>query len=181
MRYAYRTEEIEIPGFTFRVEWCADDDHGAPWDEDDCHGGVVKRRYRSDKKPGERRMGGRHNHHDYYYDWQGTMQRAIKDGWSTREMRDNPLRPDGKPWTRGQIAEAAVQKDFERLSGWLADDWHYCGIVVTLCVWNDDEWEETGVHHSLWGLESDADDYHQEVIRDLVRQCLCEYGESVST
>jgi hypothetical protein len=63
-------------------------------------------------------------------------------------------------------AAAAAMADFERLRGWCNDEWHWCGVVVTL--------NTGGTEHeaSLWGIESDADDYIEEVISDLMHQCL---------
>jgi hypothetical protein len=59
--------------------------------------------------------------------------------------------------------------DFERLRRWCADDWHYCGIVVTLL---DTDGEPDSVDASLWGIESDSPDHHDEVIGDLIAECL---------
>jgi hypothetical protein len=59
--------------------------------------------------------------------------------------------------------------DYERLRQFCTDQWHYCGIVVTLLDADD---EPDSVNASLWGIESDCTDYHEEVINELIQECL---------
>jgi hypothetical protein len=54
----------------------------------------------------------------------------------------------------------AVLADFNRLQAWLAGDWCYVGVIVTP---DDGEGEPA----SLWGIESDCDDYLQDVAHEL--------------
>lgn len=64
-------------------------------------------------------------------------------------------------------AAAAARSDFDRLRGWCNDSWHYVGVVVT-CSRNGVELGSA----SLWGIESDARDYLQEVAHDLRDEAL---------
>jgi hypothetical protein len=71
--------------------------------------------------------------------------------------------------TERQYAAGAALANFKRLKDWCDDRWHYVGCVVTLL---DDDDEETGETESLWGIESDCDDYLQETARELADQIL---------
>ncbi len=64
---------------------------------------------------------------------------ARRDGWGG----DNP-----------------VQRDFDYLRRFLSGDWEYVGVIVTD--------PETGESASLWGIESDAREYIDEVSRELI-------------
>jgi hypothetical protein len=72
-------------------------------------------------------------------------------------------------FTNGTDAAEAVRRDFEYLRRWCADQWHYCGIIVTrVCVCCGGKGEFS---HSLWGIEDDGWDsveYHATVIQDLI-------------
>jgi hypothetical protein len=146
-----------VEGKTYLVQWEYDHHCGCPWDECDGHGPVSEWETRA-KKPGEwvltKSMGA-----SRFYDFQAAMKLAKKDRWNTKPYT----------WaTKGQQAEAAVRADFEFLRRWCNDQWFYCGIVVTLL---DDDEEKTDVSHSLWGIESDAQDYIETVINDLIDEC----------
>ncbi len=140
--------------FTASIE--ADDSQDAPWEREDGHGPVRVVRVRGGlahagvKRPGERLL-----HSDgwtcWLYDWQAACKIARRDGWNAAPY-DAP----------GRI-ERAVSADFERMRGWLADDWHYVGVIVSA---DDGESER----ESLWGIESDADDYLQEVAHELAER-----------
>ena len=155
MTDVYDTEARVAHGHDWSVEWVYDTDHGAPWDEEDGHGPVTDWTSR-DKHPGELILntdrGSRR-----YYDFASAVKQARAEGWNTK--------PYNWP-TKGAQAAAAALADFERMRGWANDDWHYCGIVVKL--------DGTDFEASLWGIESDCDDYHEEVIEDLMQQCLHE-------
>ena len=151
---AYHTETIEHAGMSFRVEHHHDSDHGEPWKEADFYG-VVSDWTTRPKKPSECILATDGPHHRYYEIAESTAL-ALRDSWG-----------DGKPTstrTKRQIAAAAVQKAFERLRDWCNDEWHWCGVVVTLL---DTDGNKTSRTQSLWGIESDADEYLKEVAIEL--------------
>lgn len=158
MTDAYRTETRSHGTMHFRVEWVHDSDHGAPWDEE-CGHGDVSDWTTLDKRPGEmtlssdRRM-------KRFYDFAGAVKLARRDGWNTAPFE----------WpSKGARAHAAALADFKYLQAWCNDQWHYCGIVVTLL---DADGEPDSVDASLWGIESECDDYHEEVIGELITECM---------
>jgi hypothetical protein len=133
--------------FTARLE--ADDSSDAPWDNSDCTG-IVRTvrvygglRYKGVKRPGERVL-----HSDgrtyWLYDWQATCKKA-RDVWGCKDVH------------------AQVTADFKRLQGWLQDDWHYAGMIVSA---DDGETEP----ESLWGIESDSGDFLTETAHELAAQ-----------
>lgn len=151
---AYETQTIERNGNTYKAEWFYDTDHGTPWEESDGHG-VVSEWTTRNKLPGEFVLS-EDRHGKRFYDFAATMKIAKRDGWGVA----------GKTFSsKGEQAQAAVMADFELLRGWCNDDWYWCGIIVTLL---DDDGEETDITESLWGIESNSDEYHQEVIADLI-------------
>jgi hypothetical protein len=156
----YETQTITRNGTTLVVEYHYDDDSGKPWKDSDGHG-VVSEWTRRDKKPGERVL---HENRGarLYYDVQQTMAIALRDGWGVA----------GQTFaTKRQQAAAAVEVDFQYLRRWCQGDWFYIGIVVRT---EDDE-----VSHSLWGIESDATEYHKEIVEELAAQCLRQIAGSV--
>jgi len=60
----------------------------------------------------------------------------------------------------------AALADFDRLRRWCNDDWSYVGVIVApVCPCCDEaKWDDA---QSLWGIESDAGEYLQEVAREL--------------
>ena len=61
-------------------------------------------------------------------------------------------------------------------AAWCNDQWHYCGIVVTLL---DADGEPDSIKASLWGIESDGDDYHEEAIGELIFECMHEITATI--
>jgi len=160
MRDAYKTDTVENHGKTYRVQWVYDHDQGPPWEEYDGHGIVTDWTSRA-KKPGEMVLS-EDRGSKRFYDFQASIERAKAEGWNTSPY-DWP--------TKGAQAHAAVMADYEYLRRWCNDQWHYCGIIVTLL---DDDGEETDISSSLWGVEDDgygSDGYHSTVIRDLIGEC----------
>lgn len=163
-------DTFEHRGRTFRVDFAPDEDMGPPWKEHDGHGEVSDWRRSSwcgyaDKAPGERplyRDGGA----VLFYDWAGTIAKAKREGWGMSERDPLPAErlPDGRRPTAGQIAERAVEEDFQRLKAWCEDRWSWIGILVREV---DEDGEPVGELASLWGVESDAGEYLAEVARDL--------------
>jgi len=75
----------------------------------------------------------------------------------------------GAPWDNEDGHGPVSDWDSDRLRQFCTDQWHYCGIVVTLL---DADGEPDSVDASLWGIESDCTDYHEEVINELIQECL---------
>ena len=155
------TETITHAGLQFHVELPADNDHGAPWVEEDGHGPVREgsRGYHGPvKRPGEWVLsGGGRNERTYLYDMRAAVALARADGWGSRTA------PEGA--TAGQIAAAAAREDFENLRRFCAGQWEYIGVVVTEIRPDGTE----GENASLWGIE-DEGDYWREVARELAEE-----------
>lgn len=147
-------------GMTFCLTLETEDFHRRkPWIEDDGHGPVSDWRRtdylsRPTKAPGERILF-RDGRSFRTYDFAEAVRIARRDGWDA---------PPYKTGTKGQQAARAAEADFNRLRQWCEGQWWYVGVVVELL---DDEGEPTGETASLWGIESDADNYIAEVGQDL--------------
>jgi hypothetical protein len=100
-----------------------------------------------------------------FYDFQEAVKIARRDGWGFPGMTEEAR----ATMKRGEIAQRAAMADFERLRAWCNDQWHYVGCVVTLL---DEDDEETDEAESLWGIESDADEYLQETALELADEIL---------
>lgn len=72
------------------------------------------------------------------------------------------------PWVRDEFET----EDSERSQRWKQDLWEYVGIIVT---------HSSGTQASLWGIESDCEEYIQETIQDLmIEACpLTRFGREV--
>lgn len=70
--------------------------------------------------------------------------------------------------TARQYAAAAALADFDRLRRWCDNQWHYVGVIVESL----DEDEDVIDSASIWGIESDAGDYLDEVAQDLAAELL---------
>ena len=161
MSDAYRTETRESGTLSLRVEWFYDSDSDAPWDNEDGHGPVSDWEPRS-KKPGEMILNSDRGSHRFY-DFAEAVKIAKRDGWNTA--------PYNWP-SEGARAHAAAMADYERLRQWCTDQWHYCGIVVTLL---DADGDPDSVDASLWGIEDGlpgSSQYHEDVIQDLIAECV---------
>ena len=161
MSDVYERETINHRGRLIRVERCYDTISGPPWQERDGHG-IVSGWVTRDKRPGELILSNDGKAHRYY-DWEGTMARARKEGWGcgiddfmrlTCKLRRCP--------TRKQVIEDAVRRDFNYLHGWCNDEWHWMGILV--------EDEETGVTCSMYSICSTDEAYIKEVTDDLCEE-----------
>lgn len=182
MTMMYEMEPIKARGLTFSVTIHADDDNEAPWSREDGHGPVRVSRRESyfvrygvgDKRPGERALATDRGR-AFLYDWQGAMKQARAEGWglAPEELAKMTARIGREP-TRGEVCEAAVRADFNRLRGWLHDEWYYCGVVVTLRDVDGDDVD--GETESLWGIESDAGDYLAEVASELAEELASRIG-----
>lgn len=153
MRIPDDAEEFEHGGYRF-IRWTErDSDLREPWIEHDGHGDVVEIvNYPGErvlKRPGERVLH-RNGRTVWLYDWQDAARKARKD-WGATDI------------------QAAVQADFDRMRGWLNDDWWWVGVCVQQL---DKDGCPTGEVESLWGIESDSPDYHKEVSEELADQLL---------
>ena len=165
MTDAYRTETRESGTMSFRIEWVYDHDSDAPWDREDGHGPVSDWEHRS-KRPGEMILNSNRGSHRFY-DFAEAVKLARKDGWNTAPY-DWP--------SKGAQAHAAALADFDYLRRFCNDQWHYCGIVVTLL---DADGDPDSVDASLWGIESEGDDYHEEAIGELIAECLSQITATI--
>jgi hypothetical protein len=148
------------------VEWCLDTEAGHPWAESGGHGDVED--FPAGNVPsGWTEIGDHGRSSVWAYNTCGAMTKAIKDGWGIdaddlaywRKRTGNPKL--GK-------AYAAVLADREFLRRYLAQDWYYIGITVTV---HDADGNACGSSSSLWGIEYDPhsdDGYIRETLGDLV-------------
>lgn len=159
MYITYDWQEFTHEGRAFRARLEVDQDMVAPWDNECGHGDVSEWTTRS-KAPGELVLAesGRLKR---YYDFAGAVAIAKRDGWNAA-----PYYPPGEE-TKGQRAHKAAMADFKRLRDWCRDEWHYVGVVVEPL---DDEGEPTGEAASLWGIESDCNEYQAEVAIELAQE-----------
>jgi len=162
MSAPYKTETREIDGKEYRIDFFQDEDMGPPWKEHDGHGPVTDWTTR-DKHPGElilnKDSGSRR-----YYNFAEACKIALRDGWDSK-----PYNTDGSQTPRQQAAKAALA-DFERLLAWCIDAWHWCGVVVTERRTDSDGYSYDGPSESLWGIESDAGEYFETVIGELIAE-----------
>lgn len=135
---AFKTETEQYQGHEITIEWHYDQDCEPPWEHEDGHGEIRISRY-NDKRPGERELWSDRGSY-WFYDWQGAIKLAKKDGWDA---------PPYKTGTKGQQAERAVQADYDYLRRYCRDDWWWCGYVLKI--------DGTEID-SLWGIDSDSMD-----------------------
>ena len=146
---------FEHEGKRFRVYHEHDTDSGPPWENSDGHG-PVRSSHGADKRACERLLA-KNQHTHWYYNWQDACKQARKDGWNA------------PPYDAPNRIERAVQADFDFLRGWLTDDWHYVGVCVAM-VNDDDEDITEKYENALWGIESNAGEYLDEVAHELAGQ-----------
>ncbi len=165
----YDGDIVERGGHRFRINYPQDTDHEAPWEDGDGRG-IVSDITSRDKRPGERVLFKDHHHNKRYFDWAGTIAKAKEEGWGLGEKKLAALEAKlGKPPTRGQIIETAVQSEFDHFRTWLNDDWYYVGIVVTLLSQDGEgrysdteEYTPNDYGHAVWGFESNDPDLYME-------------------
>ncbi len=152
-------ETIEHNGDKFTVQIFPDYNHGAPWEEEDGHGPVSDWTTRN-KTPGELILV-QDGPHKKFYDFQEACKIARRDGWDS-----SPLNT-GQETKRQQAAKAA-RANFEHLRRYAEGQWNYVGVIVEkICPCCNTPSGET---QSLWGIESFADDYLDEVAQELVEE-----------
>lgn len=132
----------------------------APWENSDGYG-IVSDWVKRGKRSGELIL----NSEKWafrYYDFAGTIKLAACDGWGLAPSKLKKLTEQkGRIPTPREIVVEAVMSDYERLRAWYNDEWHYIGVNVTA---------PDGETESVWGIESDADDYIQDVAQELAQQ-----------
>jgi hypothetical protein len=160
----YDNDTFEHRGRKFTVTFPQDEHAEAPWEACEGHGPVSDWTTRS-KRAGEREL-----HSDgrsyRYYDFAEAVRIAKRDKWDAE--------PFGQG-TAGERATRAVEADFERLRHWCLDFWCYVGVVVTYTDANGDECSE-----SLWGIESDCQDYLEEVAHELAEQISSQLDDAMA-
>ena len=175
---AIDTFEFEHGGAWFRASIFADEHMGSPWEEHDGHGYVSDWRQRNymgyvPTDPGERVLYTDRHGAGLVYDWQSTMNVAKRDGWMSAK--------DAKAFDsyaaacaaigKGNVAARAVECDFNRMRRFCEGDWHWIGVeVCPLCPECGEPIEDQSA--SLWGIESDAGDYLEEVAVELAGECV---------
>ena len=157
---------FEAHGMAFYVTVERDEHMGAPWKESDGHGIVsdTKRHpfgmgTKPPKRGGERILFWENGAYQTY-DIEATTKLAKKDGWglTEAELKHLAVKLGHKP-TRKEIVREAVERDFRYCRSWCNDEWHW--VVVTV------EAVDFYVCDSIGGIESNDDDYIDEVARDL--------------
>jgi hypothetical protein len=156
-------------GLSFAVELQPDDSGDMPWERADGHGPVRHVRYYQrdlvQKAPGERILSCSNGGGTWLYDWAAAMKQAATEGWGVSlESRATLTKVLGREPTAGEVLADAVGQDFEFLRGFIAGNWSYIGVVVTLL---DVDSEPTGETESLWGVESNSDAYIDETASEL--------------
>lgn len=166
MRQARDTAAMDHKGIAFQVSTHHDDDHGPPWEDDDGRGIVTDWLYYPDD-PNLRKLGREQRDGTArYFDIAATRAKAAADGWGLNDEERAQLPPDA---TADQILDAVVEGEFRFLDGWCSDDWEYIGVVVTEPI--------TGASAALWGIESCAGAYLQEVAREQADAVIAELAD----
>jgi len=138
--------QIGAQVFNFSVVIEKDDDHGAPWVEEDGHGPVSEWTTRA-KQAGELVLNDDKRGHRRYYDFAEACKKALAEGWD-----DTPSKIEGEPETKRQQAARAARADFEHLQAWCNEEWYYTFITVTLL---DRDGNPTTHTDSIGGTDND--------------------------
>lgn len=121
-----QTHTLQRSGYTARISVFHDEYMGEPWKEHDGHG-IVSEWTRRDKTPGELVLNS-DLHSKRFYDYQGTLEIARRDGWGLDDEDKAKLAAKLKREpTKGEIVAEAVRRDFEHLRAWCNDEWHWLG------------------------------------------------------
>ena len=120
-----------------------------------------------------------------YADWEENSNEILSDDlytWnSDREYRYFLPFCGGEDAPGGDLAEEEwakyAKQDSDRVERYNRQDWYYMGIAVTLDLGicpNCRQRQE--IVHSLWGIESDCEEYQEEVFKELAAECLAQAG-----
>lgn len=198
------TVELEHDGFALSLSIEHDDTARQPWRDEDGHGPVTDWE-RRDKRPGELVLC--HDHDSYlFYDFAEACRIALRDGWGflpwdlkTEEI-DGDWRAMAGPFVSGvhsdinaairevyaahratfpsarAYAAGAARADFDRLKAFCDDEWTYIGVVVTA--------SRNGVElgrDSLWGIESDCEEFILDCASDVAAQAVSAAREALAS
>lgn len=165
-------DTFDHDGHTFQVSFPWDDCRDLPWEREDGHGPVSDwrragwRGYAS-KAPGERLLCWDHGS-GRFYDFAEACRIALRDGWGFGGKSASDWMASGM--SAQQVAAKAAEEDFNRLRRFCNGDWGYCGCVVSLLNADGSPMAES----SLWGIETDAEEYLEEVAHELAGELLAE-------
>ena len=151
----------EKGGFEVTASVQRDNDMGPPWKEHDGHGVVSDWRPKNSKRPGERIMC-EDRGSCRFYDWAASIKIAKRDGW------------DAEPYgvgTKGERAVRAVQRDFESMKSWCENEWHWCGVVLSVSKGNVEILDHAA---SLWGIECNHPNGNNNHLMDVANELLDE-------
>ncbi len=197
--YDGETIDFDHNGNSYTATIESDDHAGAPWEEHDGHGGVSDWTTR-DKLPGElvlSEYGPSKRFYDFagacriarrdgwgYLPEPVRVERRAGGGFTGAALptyrsgefstvSDCPNlayselhRMHKDSMTPRQYAAGAALRDFEHLKAWCDGEWFWCGVVVR----RKDDCERCGQSESLWGVESNAGAYLEDVARELAEQ-----------
>ncbi len=140
------TITTKVGKLTVTAEIVYDEDMGPPWKEHDGHGPVSDWERRK-KRPGERILSGSRFDSRRLYDVEEATKIAKRDGWDSKPY---------KTGTEGQQAARAVEADFQRMRAWCNDEWTWVGVRLSVSKGGIVLDEHAA---SLWGIESDSNDF----------------------
>lgn len=181
MNYRHnKTRTIQMVGYEFDVYMEPDHDFGPPYENSDCHGPVrtsststYQSSYCPMKRPGERLLYASRNYF-VLYDFQEAC-RIARTVWGCK--------------TRREAAEAA-QQDFDFLKAYYDDEWGYHTIEVRMRMADADEDEDEDdmpplAEENIGGVEywhfcAEKNSHIDEIIQELVQECLHSYAETVA-
>jgi hypothetical protein len=147
-------DTIECNGRTFRVEIEHDDSGQLPWENDCIFDGVVSDWESRGKRPYEKIL---------------NQDRRLKRFFNVKRF----IEVAKSHGCSGKEAHEQLERSFEYLRSWCNDQWSYVGVIVTLL--DDDGAPNEDYVQSLWGIESDAYDYLNQVAQELAQECFRDY------
>lgn len=139
---------------SFDYEECPD----YPWQNSDCHGPVRASSGRHADESGDKRAGERplnqasRRETQFYYDWSAACKLARKE-WGAKDV------------------EKAVQADFDFLSAYLRDQWHYVAVTVKMLRTGEEE---------CVGMVETYKNGHEEYARELAGQLIHSYRRDLA-
>lgn len=175
---------IDLPGDRYRIEVTThfDDNAGVPWKECDGHGPVSELVTR-DKRAGERVLYRTNNGsypRSYYYDFAEAVRIAKRDGWGLSEVDRIVAELLGRPLTSGEIAVAAVERDFQHLKDWCDGNWEYIGVCARLIDGEGNEIAQENLCRVESGAAPDGSYYWHDVAEELVGNLVALHDKELS-
>lgn len=139
----------------FRIRVVSDELTPAPWKHFDTLGEVTE--WTHERKPAGSRVLNEDRHASRYYDFAGAVRTARSQGMS------------------GPDAVAVAEQEFNYLRRWCSDEWCWVGVVVTPLTSDGDPLHSRC--ESLWGIESDAENYIQTVADGMIDYLIQTYND----